>query len=53
MILRAAKPTPIKSPAFRQPAPDAALLARVKPFLNEGKYGNFYSPSSPYLYAPN
>jgi len=40
-------------PSQKKPAPDAALLARVKPFLNEGKYGNFYSPSSPYLYAPN
>jgi hypothetical protein len=40
-------------PSQKKPAPDAALLARVKPFLNEGKYGNYYSPSSPYLYVPN
>jgi hypothetical protein len=40
-------------PSQKKPAPDADLLARVKPYLNEGKYGNYYSPSSPFLYVPN
>jgi len=43
---------PLPKSKTSKPAPDAELLARVKPFLKDSKYGNFYSPTSPYSYNP-
>lgn len=41
---------PVRKPA---PKKDERMIKAAQPFLNkESKYGNFYSPSSPYSYNP-
>eukprot|EP00420_Gonyaulax_spinifera_P031523 CAMPEP_0197880540 /NCGR_PEP_ID=MMETSP1439-20131203/8311_1 /TAXON_ID=66791 /ORGANISM="Gonyaulax spinifera, Strain CCMP409" /LENGTH=211 /DNA_ID=CAMNT_0043500097 /DNA_START=54 /DNA_END=689 /DNA_ORIENTATION=- len=41
---------PVRKPA---PKKDDRMIKAAEPFLNKpGKYGNFYSPSSPYPYNP-